>query len=172
MKVTWLLWKLAESIWSENIYNYFWIRKVFTHVFTIKSPGHYTGDKDWRAKERIEDFQNASTSNIFNGIFAHPTSTTDHRRKSSITHPTIYHFKRHERQSALSWTKWKKKERKREFRFFGLTDPEAKKDRLIIYRGPQIAVFSLNLAQPVRDHSWPVRPKICTLSWGLGVGEG
>ena len=48
--------------------------------------------------------------------------------------------------TALSWTKWKKKERKREFRFFGLTDPEVKKDRLIIYGGPQIAVFSLNFS--------------------------
>ena len=40
--------------------------------------------------------------------------------------------------TAVRWTKWKK-DIERQFRFFGLTDPEVKKDGLIIYGGPQIA---------------------------------
>ena len=40
--------------------------------------------------------------------------------------------------TAVRWAKWKK-DIERQFRFFGLTDPEVKKDGLIIYGGSQIA---------------------------------
>ena len=39
--------------------------------------------------------------------------------------------------TAVRWAKWKK-DIERQFRFFGLTDPEVKKDGLIIYGGSQI----------------------------------
>jgi len=40
--------------------------------------------------------------------------------------------------TAVRWAKWKK-DIERQFRFFRPTDPEVKKDSLIIYGGPQIA---------------------------------
>ncbi|KAL9972245.1 hypothetical protein ACROYT_G018516 [Oculina patagonica] len=48
--------------------------------------------------------------------------------------------------TAVRWAKWKK-DIERQFRFFGLTDPELKKDGLIIYGGPQIADLEESLPE-------------------------
>ena len=50
----------------------------------------------------------------------------------------LFNISNNANDTAVWWTKWRT-DIKQQFRFFGLTDPEVKKDGLIIYGGSQIA---------------------------------
>ena len=53
--------------------------------------------------------------------------------------------------TALKWSKWKK-DIERKFRFFGIQDPVAKKDGLLIYGGEELVDIDDAITDPASQH--------------------
>ena len=77
----------------------------------------------------------ATPSSSAQGAAANATTVTVTTRQLNIQ---PFSISDDNNETALRWDKWKRNI-ERQFRFFGLEDPETKKDGLIIYGGQQIA---------------------------------
>ena len=79
------------------------------------------------------------------------TSTTENQLNITIVNRQLnvkpFHATRDLTDTASWWDKWKK-DIERQFRFFGITDPDLKKDGLIIYGGQDIADLEDSLPDP------------------------